>query len=804
MAPCRRKKWENRIVLFAALLFFCVSSVSLTSCRKRVVTQQGLILDTGVGETGAPPSRPDAFAGERRRSEARSAPAAASRVASASPATLEHESPWVTRTSIYEVFVDRFGGNLQGVTNRLDYLEKLGVKTIWLMPIFKAMSEHGYNTTDYYAIEPRYGTMNDLGNLVAGAHRKGMRVILDLVMNHCGSEHPWFSSPDDAVRRDHWFIWSASDLGWPDPWEENRSGDISGATWFLDPQADLDRDHNGEPHDDDYYYSVFGDADGATMPDLNFNAPASQAELLDEFEAVMRHWVSETDVDGFRCDAVRYLVENGRGTQKDQPETHQIWKDLRARLERIKQDAILLAEAPTESADQMIAYYGDGDEFHTAFHFNLQGRLMACLKNGRRPADLMQEVYAVQGRLPPGTQDTIFLSNHDRFAGDRVATQLNGNTAKMKGVASLYLLLSGNPAIYYGEEIGMANGAGDGDEPIRLPMDWARAQQQETDPASIFNHYRRLLRLRNTYRALAGGITYVVPTRSGNTWDGLQGESKTLSIIREYYGEMILVSHNFSGDTLNIHINLRDSGIDIPSGTPAHALMGGGTHPAISDSNRHDYGLGTLYGYCSKAVFLGDIGGYADSGGAFTTYENAVDIPDIWYFRGTPNNWGASPMMLNAEGLWETTQTFGPDNPRFKISHRADSWDEAYPPSDYAVTAGPGAYVITFDSYMKQVVGVEKENGGGTITIHYREFEPATNYFIHAWDGLSGDFPMQYEGNFNNGHWWRIVIQDAPAHFKFCFKNSHEHWDGENRIFAGQSDTLFCIPYSSTIYTSRP
>ena len=625
-------------------------------------------------------------------------------------------SSWITETNIYEIFVDRFGGNLQGVTAKLDYLEDLGVKTIWLMPIFEAMDDHGYNATNYYTMESRYGTIEDLGHLVANAHDRGMRVILDLVMNHCGIDHPWFSSSNASERKDHWFIWASSDLGWPDSWEGYKQGYFPMITWFRDPQAHFDRDHNGNSHDDDYYFGLFGDTGGATMPDFNFNDPTSKAELLDEFENIMRFWIQETGVDGFRCDAVRYVVENGRGKQADQPETHTIWKELRNRLAQIKPGAILLAEAPTDSYDQMIDYYGHGDEFHSAFHFKLQYVLMATLKNEHRPSNLMSELYEIQSRLPAGTQDTIFLSNHDSFAGDRVATQLGGNIAKIKSAASLYVLLSGNPAIYYGEEIGMPNGSGSGDARLRHPMDWDAVSTQKRDPGSVLNHYRKLLRLRNTYGALRGGITYFVPTHSDDGWDGSNLESKTLSIIREFFGEKILVVHNFSSVNQSVHVDFTNSGLTIPSGTGVHTLMGGGSYSAVNDTNRNYYSLDTVYGFTTKMLFLGDISKYRDSDGTFLTYENAIGITDVWYFRGTPNNWSATQMELNAQGLWETIQMFGDDNPRFKISHYADNWNEAYPSSDYLITGGAGTYKITFNSASKQVIDVIKQGVGQMVT----------------------------------------------------------------------------------------
>ena len=140
----------------------------------------------------------------------------------------QDDSSWVMETNIYQIFVDRFGRNLDGVRERLDYLKELGVKTIWLMPIFKAMSDHGYDAVDFYAIEPRYGDTNDLKELVDSAKEKEIKVILDLVINHIGIDHPWFKSSDPAVRKDKWFVWANHNLGWGQPWG-------GGQSWFEDP-----------------------------------------------------------------------------------------------------------------------------------------------------------------------------------------------------------------------------------------------------------------------------------------------------------------------------------------------------------------------------------------------------------------------------------------------------------------------------------------------------------------------------------------------------------------------------------------
>ena len=530
--------------------------------------------------------------------------------------TLSQDSSWVTQTNIYQVFVEKFGGTLKGVESHLDHLQYLGVKTIWLMPVFESMSDHGYDTTNYYAIKTNYGSINDLRDLVKSANEKGMKVILDLVINHAGSNHPWFSSNNLAERKDRWFTWSSNDKGWPEPWG-------GGDTWSHDPLSNLDRDHNGNDHDDDFFYTVFG----STMPDLNYNNVVTRKELIDEFTKVMQFWIKETGVAGFRCDAVRYLVENGPdpNARKDQPETHKIWKTLRANLKEIDPQAILLAEAPTETYEQMRSYYGSGDEFHTAFHFMYQGVLMSTLIHERRPSNLLKDLYDIQSSLPAGTQDTIFLSNHDSFAGARAASQLGGNIAKMKSVASLYLLLSGNPAIYYGEEIGM-QGAGS-DSALRQPMDFTSAANKKADPDSLLNHYTRLLRVRNRYEALRGGITYFVKSSDGG-WDCMDCEANRMAIIREYFGEKILVVHNFTGNNLDVHLDLTklSTGLDIPDGTPVNPLMGGGNFPNINSSNKSFYPLGTLFGFTTKVLFLGDIPQkYRDAMNNYLTYESALE-----------------------------------------------------------------------------------------------------------------------------------------------------------------------------------
>ena len=524
---------------------------------------------------------------------------------------------WHTQTNIYQIFVEKFSASrdLEGVRNGLDYIQKLGVKTIWMMPIFEAMDDHGYNVTNYYKIAARYGTNQKLKDLTTEAHNKNIRILLDLVINHTGTMHPWFASADPQVRKDGWYIWADRDQKWNDPW--NSSTDTGEAqankTWFKDPFPDYDRDGDGNIHNDDYYYSVFGDGTaelkdtstgkivgyGSTMPDLNFNDPVARNEIVAEVKKIMDYWIKNTGVDGFRCDAVRYLTEVGPGNQADQPETHAIWKELRKWLDTNHPGVILLAEAPTEEYSQMLKYYGDGNEFQNAFHFKFQGLLMTPAKAGYRPNGFMNELYEIQGHLPKNTQDVLFLSNHDQFAGDRVASQLNDDSSKIKLAASLYLLLSGNPAIYYGEEIGMTGANNDAD--LRQPLNWDVINSQLLDENSILNHYRRLLKLRNTYAALRGGITYFTHAHysSDNWWD------------------------NNSADE-QIHASLDSTGLFIPDETPAYSLMGNSPVETVSSTNRNWYNIGTVYPKCSRVVFFGDISKYQNRQKHYITYENAL------------------------------------------------------------------------------------------------------------------------------------------------------------------------------------
>ena len=452
---------------------------------------------------------------------------------------------WANGAVFYEVFVRSFQdsdgdgkGDLRGLVSRLDYLNDgdprtdgdLGVDAIWLMPVFASPSYHGYDTTDYETIEPDYGTDEDFARLLAEAHRRGLRVIVDLVLNHTSSEHPWFvesaSSPSSA-RRD-WYVWSPAKLRWGQPWN------AAAETWH--------------PLRGAYYYGLFWSG----MPDLNYRTPA----VREEMKRVAGLWLAR-GVDGFRLDAVRHLVENGPDRQNDQPESHAYLKELAAYVRAVKPDAVLVGEAWTETPI-IATYYGStasvpgGDELPLDFDFPLARRIIEGVAAGEARG-IAEKLEELRRTYPPGATDVPFLTNHDMR---RVASELGGDPKKLASAAAVLLTLPGTPFLYYGEEVGLLNGPGGEDEAKRTPMPWdaspgggfttgrpwrafapgkdgANVAAQEADPSSLLSHYRRLIRARYASRALRRGALELV-----------RAEGPLLAYVRTAGGERALVVHN--------------------------------------------------------------------------------------------------------------------------------------------------------------------------------------------------------------------------------------------------------------------
>jgi alpha-amylase len=427
--------------------------------------------------------------------------------------------------TVYEIFVRSFAdsdgdgvGDLRGLTARLDYLNdgdpasttSLGVDAIWLMPIHPSPSYHGYDVTDYRAIHPQYGTMEDFDALIAAAHARGIAVILDLVANHTSTQHPWFvassSGPSSELR--DFYVWRDARLPWTRPWDTANP-------WHA---------RNGA-----YYYGLFCPC----MPDLNLDNPAVEQEIF----GAMRHWLAR-GVDGFRLDAVLYYQESAAGDLVDQPGNHAFLRRMRAEVAAAAPRAILVAEAFTSLGIQA-GYRGAGDEAHLAFSFELA----QAIKDAARAGDASPVVntMARAEQLLPGEArqfEAPFLANHDQ---PRVMRFLENDAAAARVAAATLFAMPGTPFVYYGEEIGMAGGPGNtgvADEDKRTPLRWTgeapgfgfstgtpwrafaeapgvEVAAQQADPASLWHLYRRLVALRRAEPALHAGDAAWRPVTGG-------------------------------------------------------------------------------------------------------------------------------------------------------------------------------------------------------------------------------------------------------------------------------------------------
>ncbi|MEM7332589.1 MAG: alpha-amylase family glycosyl hydrolase [Chloroflexota bacterium] len=452
------------------------------------------------------------------------------------PSPLETGSngyPWWNDVVFYEVFVRSFYdsngdgvGDINGLIERLDYLndgdptttDDLGVTGIWLMPVMVSPSYHGYDVTDYYRIDPEYGTNEDFKRLMDEAHKRGIRVVVDLVLNHTGVGHPWFAeSKDPSSDRRDWYLWETTRPTWRGP-----DGQI---VWHPDGS------------NDQYYYGVFWDG----MPDLNYENPDVTAEMYE----TTRFWLEEMGVDGFRLDAIKHMIEVDTAQENTFP-THDWLEAYYDFYKSVDPYAFTVGEAWT--ATQQVLEY-TGDEVDIAFQFDLALDIL----NGS-DAGIAQIFTKTQQEVIdtfPSNQYATFITNHDQ---NRVMTQLDGDEGKARVAASILLTGTGVPFIYYGEEIGMIGKKPD--EDIRRPMQWQSdnirvgfttgipwripAQDyeersvalQEDDPDSLLNHYKALIQLRNEHEALRVGDWQLVEANSGRLYTFLRyTDNETILVI---------------------------------------------------------------------------------------------------------------------------------------------------------------------------------------------------------------------------------------------------------------------------------
>ncbi len=442
------------------------------------------------------------------------------------------DTDWAGHASFMEIYVRGFQdsdgdgiGDFRGLISRLDYLQALGVNGLWLMPITEsADNDHGYAVEDYRDVEADYGSMADFEALVAAAHARGIAIVIDYVMNHAASTNPLFldATTTDANDKRDWFVW-ASDRprGWNtfagDPWRNAGNG---------------------------WYYGVFS----ALMPDFNLRNPA----VLEYHRDNLRFWLNK-GVDGFRFDAVGVLIENGAGAWEDQPETHELLADVASLVDSYSK-RYLVCEAPSDPSA-----YARATSCGRAFAFQASAAILDAARSGTLSAWLVDVLRDERIDSMP-----LFLSNHDRFAGDRVWNQLDADTGAYRLAAATYLLAARNPFTYYGEEIGISNAASlGGDHAIRTPMSWNadplaagfstvtpfrsladnyatdNVDGQQGDAGSLLEYYRSLYALRNAYPVLGSGALELQST----------GGDPVLVLSRNGGGSSIVVAINYADST---------------------------------------------------------------------------------------------------------------------------------------------------------------------------------------------------------------------------------------------------------------
>jgi len=518
---------------------------------------------------------------------------------------------WYKDAVIYELHVRAFydsdgdgTGEFKGLTNKLDYLKDLGVSAVWLLPFYPSpWRDDGYDISDYTGIHPAYGTLDDFKAFLEEAHRRDIRVITELVLNHTSDQHPWFQqarSSRDNPKRD-WYVWSET----PDRYKDARIifTDTEQSNWAWDMSSKS------------YYWHRFF----SHQPDLNYDNPAVREEMWN----VMKFWL-DMGVDGLRLDAVPYLVERDKTSCENLLETHAVLKFLRHRLDENFSDKMFLAEANQWPQD-VRAYFGNDDECHMAFHFPLMPRMFMAIKlEDRKPlVDVLQRTPAIPAACQWGT----FLRNHDEltlemvtmderdymydeFAKDaraklnigirrRLAPLMENDRRRIELLNGLLMSLPGTPIIYYGDEIGMGDNIYLGDRNgVRTPMQWnggwnagfsdadperlysalisnpvygyqvVNVESQRRSEHSLLSWMKQLIRVRKSTRVFSRG-----------TMDMLQPlNHRVLAFVREFEGAKILVVSNLSSQAQAAELELRRW-----KGTVPIEMFGGNPFPRVGD-----------------------------------------------------------------------------------------------------------------------------------------------------------------------------------------------------------------------------
>ncbi len=498
---------------------------------------------------------------------------------------------WYKDAVIYELpvksFYDANGdgiGDFRGLLDKLDYIQSLGVTCLWLLPFFPSpLKDDGYDIADYTNVHPSYGTLEDFNEVLRAAHERGLRVVMELVLNHTSDQHPWFQrarlSPPGSPERDY-YVWSDTSQRYPDA--RIIFVDDQHSNWTWDPVANA------------YYWHRFFHH----QPDLNYDNPAVVREML----AVLDFWI-DLGVDGFRLDAVPYLIERDGTNCENLPETHAIVKTVRTHIDTRRAARMLLAEA-NQSPNDVRAYFGEGDECHMAYHFPVMPRLfMAVHLEDRQPiVDAMQATPPI----PESCQWALFLRNHDELTLEmvtederdymhlaysleprarlnlgirrRLAPLVRNNRRRIELLNALLFSLPGTPVIYYGDEIGMGDNVYLGDRNgVRTPMQWTgdrnggfsradpsrlfspvimdavygyqaiNVEAQESDTASLLHWMRNMIRLRSLFPVFGRGtIEFLQPSNQ-----------RVLAYVRQLDDDAILCLANLSRTPQPAELDLR-------------------------------------------------------------------------------------------------------------------------------------------------------------------------------------------------------------------------------------------------------
>ncbi len=497
---------------------------------------------------------------------------------------------WYKDAIIYQVHVRSFYdsngdgiGDFPGLEQKLDYLQELGTNAIWLMPFFPSpLRDDGYDIADYYSVHSSYGRLDDFRKFLKSAHDRGIRVIIEMVLNHTSEQHPWFQesrSSQDNPRRD-WYVWSDTDTRYKGARIIFLDTEMSNWAW--------------DPISKSYYWHRFF----SHQPDLNYDNPAVRQEMWN----VMKFWL-EMGVDAFRLDAVPYLVEREGTSCENLPETHEILKDLRRKLDKEFPGRMLLAEANQWPAD-LRPYFGDGDEFHMAFHFPLMPRMFMGVKlEDRKP---ITEILQQTPEIPASCQWCLFLRNHDELTLEmvkdlerdymydayaqnktmrinlgirrRLAPLLDNDRRRIELMNGILMSLPGTPIIYYGDEIGMGDNINLGDRNgVRTPMQWSGGWNggfSGADPESLYAPlilnpvygYQavNVLSQRRSEHSLLSWMRRIIAVRRSTGVFGkgsieflYPANHRVLAYVRQLGKETVLAVNNLSSAAQAVELDLR-------------------------------------------------------------------------------------------------------------------------------------------------------------------------------------------------------------------------------------------------------